>query len=588
MARLKLSIQRPWIPYIVLAVTLTLTLVSTYYVSIETYNEDHLRFLNAVQDTSTTIETRMQVYIALLRGTAGLFTADPNLSQQQFQSYIGRLNLQANYNGTQGIGFVQKVQNNNLDDFIANEQEELNTQFTINPPGSRALYYIVTYYVNGDKTQPSFLGSDMYTDPVLRKAMDTAMDTGLPTASQKIVLSNNNDTGFQIFEPLYSNGNVPMTISQRKADIQGFVYSPFKTAVLLAGISKNRSFSQLLDYKIYDGTQLDNSSLLANTLSMNSDTNTNFKPQFSAIRHIPVAGRTWTIVYTNNEQFETESESNFSVLIFACGLFISILLFILSRSQYVARTNAEIYAAKQRQSQLELQKALNHRDNFISIASHELKTPVTSLKVYAEVLLHRFEKKGDNQTTEHLTKIIRQIDKLTMLIQDLLNVSRIQSNKLTFRKDKFDLTSLVNEVVETTQQIDSNHQIIVQGKIKKKIWGDRERISQVIINLLTNALKYSPKSNKVTVTMKETVTDAVISVRDYGIGIHKEHQKKIFDRFYRISEQTYPGLGIGLYISQSIVKSHGGEITLLNHKGKGSIFQFTLPFTRKFVDQWDT
>lgn len=175
-----------------------------------------------------------------------------------------------------------------------------------------------------------------------------------------------------------------------------------------------------------------------------------------------------------------------------------------------------------------------------------------------------------------------------MLIQDLLNVARIQSNKLTFRKDKFDLTTLVHEVVETTQQIDTHHQIVIQGKIKKKIWGDRDRISQVIINLLTNALKYSPDSNKVTVTMKETVGEAIISVRDYGIGIRKEHQKKIFDRFYRISEQTYPGLGIGLYISQSIVKSHGGEITLLNHKGRGSIFQFSLPFSKKFVDQWET
>lgn len=587
MARIKLRIQRPWIPYIVLIVTLTITLIATYYVGIETYEEDHLRFLNAVQYTNTNIETRMQTYIALLRGTAGLFTADPNLSQQQFLSYVTRLNLKTNYPGTQGIGFIQKVENNNKEEFIQSEQTALNNQFAIKPSGDRGLYYVVSYYVSSNKQYPSLLGEDMYDNPILRKAIEITQDSGLPTASEKITLSNRDGTGFQIYVPVYSNGNAPETVTQRKENIVGFVYSPFQMTVLLADILGDSTLPQLLNYEIYDGTQLSKSSLLNETVQTNSKTNS-FRPRFTAIRHIPVAGRTWTLVYTNNQQFDDESAINFSILIFAGGLLISLLFFTLSRSQYIARKNAEINSLKLRQSQLELQKALGHRDNFISIASHELKTPVTSLKVYAEVLLRRFEKKGDLQTTDYLTKIIRQIDKLTMLIQDLLNVTRIQSNRLTFRKEKFDLTALVIEVVETTQQIDNKHQIIIHGKIKKNIWGDRERISQVIINLLTNALKYSPKSNKVIVAMKETQNEACISVRDYGIGINKVHQKKIFDRFYRISEQTYPGLGIGLYISQSIIKRHGGTITLISHKGNGTTFQFTLPYSKKYVDQWET
>jgi signal transduction histidine kinase len=588
MTRIKLSIQRPWIPYIVLIVSLTTTLIATYYVGIETYEQDHLRFLNAVQDTTTNIETHMQTYIALLRGTAGLFAADPNLSQQQFMAYVTRLNLESNYPGTQGIGLVQQVDNNNIDEFIQTEQAALGNQFTINPPGNRAEYYVVSYYVRRDKQDPSSLGQDMYNNPIQRKAMDIARDTGLPTASQKISSSNNNNIGFSIYVPLYSSGNAPSTVEQRRANLVGFVYSPFQMNVLLAGILGNRSLPQLLNYQIYDGKQLNSSSLLHNTVLNNSNSDYNFKNKFSATRHIPIAGRIWTTVYSNNQQFDAESENNFSLLIFVGGLFISILFFVLSRSQYVARKNAEISTIKLRQSQLELQKALSHRDNFISIASHELKTPVTSLKVYAEVLLQRSEKKGDKETTDYLTKIIRQIDKLTMLIQDLLNVTRIQSNQLTFRKEKFDLTTLVEEVVETTQQIDSQHEILIHGKINKKIWGDSERISQVITNLLTNALKYSPKSHKVIVGMKESEKEAIVSVRDYGIGVGKEHQKKIFDRFYRISEQTYPGLGIGLYISQSIIKRHGGVIAVISHKGKGSTFQFALPYTKKFVDQWES
>src|SRR6185437_12595791 len=109
MARIKFRIQRPWIPYIIFAITLALTLLTTFYVSRATYTEDRLRFLNAVQDTNTNIETRLQTYIALLRGTAGLFAAEQNVTKDQFTSFIDRLNLGKNYIGTQGIGYVQIV-----------------------------------------------------------------------------------------------------------------------------------------------------------------------------------------------------------------------------------------------------------------------------------------------------------------------------------------------------------------------------------------------------------------------------------------------------------------------------------------------
>jgi len=232
-----------------------------------------------------------------------------------------------------------------------------------------------------------------------------------------------------------------------------------------------------------------------------------------------------------------------------------------------------------------LQKAISHRDNFISIASHELKTPVTSLKVYAEILLRQFKNKGDEKTLDYLIKINKQIDKLTALIQDLLNVSRIQKNQMAYRMELCDLNELAKEAVENTQQITDHHKILLKGKIKRKILCDRERISQVIINLLTNAIKYSPLADKIIVTLSQNKKETLIAVSDFGIGISKEHQRKVFDRFYRISDtngETYPGLGIGLFISQAIVKRHGGEIKIISVAGKGSTFRFNLPFTKKY------
>jgi signal transduction histidine kinase len=288
-------------------------------------------------------------------------------------------------------------------------------------------------------------------------------------------------------------------------------------------------------------------------------------------------------MYENHPQFETESQRDLVPIIFIAGFLISVIFFRLSRSQYIAQSNAQIAAIELKRSQKELENAIGLRDNFISIASHELKTPVTSLKVYTEVLLRQFSKKNDKKTTEHLTKILKQIDKLTLLIQDLLNVSRIQSNQLTYRIEKFDVNILVKEVIESTQQIAEHHRIVLQGSTSHKVWGDKERISQVIVNFITNALKYSPKSNKVIVSIKDKKTVAEISVKDFGIGINKEHQKKIFERFYRVddaNEPTYPGLGIGLYISQAIAKKHGSKIIITSRKKEGSTFTFTLPYQK--------
>jgi signal transduction histidine kinase len=125
-----------------------------------------------------------------------------------------------------------------------------------------------------------------------------------------------------------------------------------------------------------------------------------------------------------------------------------------------------------------------------------------------------------------------------------------------------------------------SHKIHVKGRITHEISGDKDRIGQVIINLLSNAIKYSPKDDRIVVTLKEIKNASTVSVKDFGIGITEQQQKKIFDQFYQVNdpnEKTYPGLGIGLYISSEIIKRHGGELTVKSEKGKGSVFTFTLP-----------
>ena len=229
----------------------------------------------------------------------------------------------------------------------------------------------------------------------------------------------------------------------------------------------------------------------------------------------------------------------------------------------------------------ESQRAVALRDDFISVASHELKTPVTSLRVYAEVLQRQAAQRHDEQTSHSLGKMVTQLGRLTLLVSDLLDVSRIDAGKLELRRDSVDLRQLVGEVVDALRATTSKHRIDVVGTIRQPLTGDRERLEQVLTNLLTNAIKYSPQGERVIVRLAETAHDATIEVEDFGIGIDPDDRGRIFDRFYRSSssqQRTFPGLGMGLYISSEIVRRHGGTIWATSDTGRGSVFHVVLPF----------
>jgi signal transduction histidine kinase len=230
----------------------------------------------------------------------------------------------------------------------------------------------------------------------------------------------------------------------------------------------------------------------------------------------------------------------------------------------------------------ESQQAVALRDDFISAASHELKTPVTSLKIYTELLLRQSTQRGDERTSSHLQKMNGQIERLAVLVSDLLDVSKIEAGKLELRREPVELWPVVDEVVEAVQTTTSKHHIEIQGNVERTVIGDRERLSQVVTNLLTNAVKYSPHADRIVVRIAETGSGASIEVEDFGIGIEEEHLDQIFDRFYRVTsadEKTFPGLGMGLFISHEIIRRHGGTMEVTSTKGRGSVFRFTVPFS---------
>jgi PAS domain S-box-containing protein len=244
---------------------------------------------------------------------------------------------------------------------------------------------------------------------------------------------------------------------------------------------------------------------------------------------------------------------------------------------------AEQEIAERTQVEERLREMESRKDNFISMASHELKTPVTSLKIYRDLLDRQLDANGIKDFNKILAVMDSQINKLSLLISDLLNISKIQVGKLDFRMNTFKLCDMIEETI-TVLQPTTNHVIDYKTDAPDvKVYGDKDRLGQVMINLITNAIKYSSDKEKLVIRVTVQDTTVRVSVRDYGIGIKKEHQQRIFERFYQVEEKdkTFPGLGMGLYISHEIITRHKGKIWAEKAQGKGSLFIFTLPIYKK-------
>lgn len=224
------------------------------------------------------------------------------------------------------------------------------------------------------------------------------------------------------------------------------------------------------------------------------------------------------------------------------------------------------------------------KDDFLAVASHELKTPLTSLKAFNQVLELTFKRKGDYQSSELLSKMDTQINKLSALITDLLDITKIEKGKLQFKYEYFDFNEVVQEVLESVLLTTNSHKLITDMDKSRTVYADRERTGQVILNFLTNAIKYSPKESKIKIKTRIEKNSVIFSVQDFGVGISKNIIDNVFEKFYRAHgtrEDTYPGLGLGLYISREIIKRQGGKIWVESVSGKGSTFYFSLPLIKK-------
>jgi PAS domain S-box-containing protein len=219
------------------------------------------------------------------------------------------------------------------------------------------------------------------------------------------------------------------------------------------------------------------------------------------------------------------------------------------------------------------------KDDFLSIASHELKTPLTTIKGYMQVLQRNIPDNASEKFSTTMGKVAQYIDRLNSLIAELLDVSRIQTGNIELHEAPIDFDKMVAEVVEGIQTSAPNHHIKLTGNTNVTILADESHIIQVLNNLISNAIKYGPDASLIEVHISNVSEFVKVSVKDTGVGMTSEDAKRVFERFYRGNDvqKRFPGMGIGLYVCDQIIKNHKGTLWVDSEKGKGSIFSFTLP-----------
>lgn len=587
------------LPYLVLATLILSTVGITYLYYQSARSKDANRFNNEVNRVQTALETRIGLYIALLRSGRGFIESRKDLNRSSFANFVKSLELAKNYVGVQGIGYTVIIPPEQREELVERMKDEGYADFKMFPETERESYQAIIYLEPLDERNQRAIGYDMFTETTRRAAMERARDTGVAAATGKVTLLQETDSeiqsGFLIYLPIYQDAVVPETVEQRRANIKGFVYSPFRAGNFLKEIQQITD-TEGIGVTIYDGAKR-----AENMMARSSSTDGQYLvPQisedFSAQNQMKVAGREWIIEYNSLPSFADQSSVGWTPLIFLSGIAFSFLLFGMTYWESSARAKlqtvaAELFESEKQKRQLLVQeqearrlaeKANRAKDEFISVVSHELRTPLNAIAGWTRIL--KTKDLPETKKELALEKIERNLRHQTALVDDLLGYSQMISEKTSFDKEEVVFSEIFEDVYETLKEQAREKGIELHKNNKlngSKVIGDEEKLKTVVSNLLSNAIKFTPEGGTIEADLEKKGNEVELVIKDDGIGISTQFMPHVFERFRQADSsitRKHGGLGLGLAISKHIVKLHRGTIEARSEGvGKGSVFIVKLP-----------
>jgi signal transduction histidine kinase len=551
-------------------------LITTFAWYIDRERIDNQRQAELAQQASSvenSIRNQLNLYEQLLRGSSGLFKASDMVTREEWKLYIQEYDLERLYPGLTRITYSQLVKSSSLDSYFAAARSEGLPAFSINPPGNRPEYALLTYLEPYDDVAADLLGYDILADPTRQEAVYKARDTGKVTMSQRTVLASDRDTGqpaYTMYTPIYNRSTNPTTIEERRSNLVGYVSASYRANQFFAKAIDPAKLTTYSEVQVFEGSSTEQGNLLYQTADF-SKVNQN---EISQPYTISVLDHEWTYRFADSVD-STNNDDHRSALILVGGITISWAIAGFLFLVMLTRARAIVYA-----KQNEAQKA---KDDLLSLASHQLRTPATAVKQYLGMILEGYTGTVDTKQLPALQKAYSSNERQLDTINQILYVAKADAGRLSIQRRYFDVNALIDEIaLDLADMLEENEQslIINHPHEKLKIYADEATIRMVIENLISNAAKYSYTDSKVTVKTGVREKQVFIAITDQGVGIDRDDFDKLFKKFSRIENDLslqVGGSGIGLYIDKVLIELHGGRIEVESKVGHGSTFTILLP-----------
>lgn len=526
-----------------------------------------------VAEVSTAAVGRLTLYETLLRSSAGLFKIHDDLTQAQWDEFNKPYEINQKYPDIEGIGVSRYLKKAQVPGYLEQRAAQGEPNFTIFPAGNRSVYVPVTFNAQYTGNNGKSRGFDGYTNPIRRTAMDRAIESGKPTMSGKIRLvseSRPNRDSFILYMPIFREGASITTAQERRDAILGFSYIAIDAKTLIDSllVANNKYIGlQMMDAELKTDTQLFESS---NYASIAKREGAIVKSQTSTIY-----GHRWHTLLAASPELLPPRERQLPQSALWRGIITCVFFAILV--WYLITDRERKYA---RQKQEEVQTA---KDDLLSLASHQLRTPATVVKQYVGMLLQGYAGELTKQQMDMLDNAYESNERQLEIINQLLYVARLDADRIRLRRVKTNIGEMLRDVAhDQAQTIVERQQQLVLRLPKQALRADVDPhyIRMVLDNLLSNAIKYTPDGGSITLGVRRSVGHIVLRVSDTGVGIDPALQSTVFEKFTRVENELSTdvnGSGVGLYLTQKIVQLHGGSIEVKSAVGKGSTFLVRIP-----------
>jgi signal transduction histidine kinase len=589
-------IWRGWLPYALLTFGCVLSVAVAFVVAADAKERARTELETDAVEIRQRIEERLNTYMDLLHAGAALLRADQEINRAEFRAFLTGLDLHERYPGAQGIGFVQRVRPRDAATLLELLRLDGITNLRVWPVGARAEYYPLLFLEPSQPANEALIGFDLATDALMRTAMDRARDTAEAAATRETTLQQPGDqghVGFAVFLPVYQR-NAPIdTIAQRRQALVGYVYGPFKAGALQQGLTTER---RQVTFSVHDSAREEEAGA-AGTAFFRAQ-----QDRLTSTQRVAVAGVEW-FVEVSSVLPAPGLLPPVAAASLAAGLLISLMVFHVTRAQAragaaQARHAAELQASSEalhrsdselrrliileRDARALAQKADRAKDEFLAMLSHELRTPLNAILGWTRML-----RQGavTPERRAHALDIIGRNARLqAQLVEDLLDVSRINAGNLRVGHQLFPLAPVAHSAIESLRPVAQAKGVTLRADVAAEdllVAGDGTRILQVLTNMLSNAVKFTPSGGHVHLDICGDRRNIEIRVRDTGIGIAPDFLPYVFERFRQedsSTTRTHNGVGLGLSIARHLVERHGG--TMEAHSdgpGTGALFIVRLP-----------